>query len=239
MKKGIGLRIVDFQKRLFERHWESRIKKKKESWIARQNYKYPLLYEILATFIHFPDFNERRRFGKIDVGSNNGSILELGCGTGRTSAVLAGKGIKAVNLDICERFLDYGKNKGRITYPVAGSAYQLCFSDNVFDKIIIPDAFHHILDHEQLFSECFRVLKHDGELIFFEIVWANYASNKIIKDVLDGTIWNLDIEGFRSKLDVLSDKHKFKLRDFTVTNREITYIGLMGCLDVIAKLEKV
>ncbi len=83
------------------------------------------------------------------------------------------------------------------------------------------------------------MLKPSKELLIFEIVWIDYACNKIIKAFLDGTIWNLDIEGFRSKLNKLGDQFGFNLSDFQVTKREFTYLGILGMQDVIAKLEKI
>jgi ubiquinone/menaquinone biosynthesis C-methylase UbiE len=208
--------------------------------LSKLNYTHPVAYELLDIVGHFPDIY-MRRFNKVNIITGDGIILELGCGTGRSSYIYKGlEGVKVINLDINKAFVSYGYKKGRFINPVVGSAYQLSFHDNIFDKIVIPDAFHHILEHELLFNECRRVLKPGGELIIFEVVMVmeKKVTNTIINHYADGVIWNLNVEGFRQKINRLGSEFGFQRLVFHITKRENTIMGLTGGIDVLVKLVK-
>ena len=209
----------------------------KETFLAKLNYNSPFAYELLDFVGHFPDF-KMKRFGKINIKSGDGLVLELGCGTGRSSWIFQKKNITVINLDINEAFVKYGKIRGRITNPVVCSAYDLCFPDNKFDKIIISDAFHHLLEHDPLFEECHRILKPGAELIIFDVVMEKNATNTIISHYADGPVWFLNIQGFRKKLDELAHKYNFKSNEFRITQKEKKLMGLLGRVDIIVRLKK-
>lgn len=205
--------------------------------IARFFYKYSLAYDLLNHIVHFPD-TKKKRLSKINVESGNDLILELACGTGLSSRIFYGKNVNVIHLDINENFVAYGKKKGRIGNAVVGSAYQLCFSDTSFDKIIFHDAFHHVLEHELLFKECSRILKPSGEFIILDVVAEKTASNEIINHFVDGIIWELDQEAFQRKILELAHNYNFNMFGFCVTKKEPTLMGLLGGIDVIATLVK-
>lgn len=208
----------------------------KETFFARFFYGFARAYELGDSIVHFPDI-ALKRFMKVRVPPDSRLILELGCGTGRSTRMFKGGNATLINVDINKAFVAYGKQKGRLANPVVGSAYGLCFAGSVFDTIIIPDAFHHMLKHELLFQECFRTLKEGGQLIIFDIILAKKAPNKIINHPADGPIWILDREGFIEKIKALADSNAFTLRDVSTT-KEKTIMGLIGGIDVLATLTK-
>lgn len=209
---------------------------RKETLLSKFFYSFAWAYEAGDALVHFPDIMFKR-FLKIDVREGDGVILELGCGTGRSSRMFSGKDVTVVNLDINKAFVAYGKKKRRLVRPVIATAYSLCFGENSFDKIIIPDAFHHILDHDLMFRECSRVLKRGGSFIIFDIVLRQNAPNRVINHFTDGTIWVLDQEGFKKKIKALADTHNFTICGFSA-EKEKTVIGLLGGYDIQARLIK-
>jgi ubiquinone/menaquinone biosynthesis C-methylase UbiE len=208
----------------------------KQSLLARINYSSVHAYELLDTIVHFPDLR-LKRFSKIKVQPGDGLILELGCGTGRSARMIAGNPVRVVNVDINKAFVAYGSRKKRLTNPVVGSAYALGFRDSAFDTVIVPDAFHHILNHEQLFRECSRVLKPGGRFIIFDIVMDRDVPNAVINHFAYGVIWSLSIQGFTDRIHALSNRFNFTVSDMSST-REKTIIGLMGGVDIQARLMK-
>jgi SAM-dependent methyltransferase len=186
--------------------------------------------------VHFPDVSFRR-FSKISVASGDGLVLELGCGTGRSTRMFTGKDVTAIHMDINKAFVTYGKKQGRLDNPLVGSAYDLCFAPGVFDKIIIPDAFHHIVQHERLFEECARILKPGGKLIIFDIVLNKKGPNAVVNHVTDGPIWIFDLEGFRKNMLRYCTAVNFDIESISAV-REKTIMGLLGGVDVQAILVK-
>ncbi|MCX8045071.1 MAG: methyltransferase domain-containing protein [Desulfobacterota bacterium] len=208
----------------------------KPSLLARINYSSVYAYELLDTIVHFPDLL-LKRFYKIRVPSDNSLVLELGCGTGRSSRMFAGKNVRVVNADINKTFVAYGNKKKRLDRPVVCSAYALGFCTNAFDVVIVPDAFHHILNHEQLFCECNRVLKREGIFIIFDIVMEKKAPNAVINHFADGFIWSLSVQGFLEKIKNLAAAFGFTVAEVTM-NKEKTLMGLLGGIDIQVRMVK-
>lgn len=213
----------------------------KPSLYARINYRYARAYEFLDFIGHFPDIS-LKRFRKVSVSAGDGLVLELGCGTGRCSRLFNGMAdLRTVSLDINPRFVAFGRKKGRIKNGVAGTAYRLCFRDGTFDKVVVADAFHHLLDHGRLFGEASRVLKPGGAFVIFDIVGAkeHKAPNRIVNHPCDGPIWLLGNETFLNRVRALGESSGLRLTDFRITKRERTFMGLFGGVDAEAILIKV
>mgnify|MGYP001609226037 FL=1 len=96
------------------------------------------------------------------------TVLDLACGEGYGSFLLAGSARKVVGVDISEETIErasfkYKKNnlefiQGSMTsIPVAG--------EKIFDIIVCFEAVEHIKEHEQLLKEVKRLLKDEGIFI--------------------------------------------------------------------------
>ncbi len=101
----------------------------------------------------------------------NREILEIACGTGRFTTMLAGRGAKIVGLDISEPMLGQGRQRASaagivddLDY-VRGDAGRLPFSDNQFDTVFAM-RFFHLADTPVTFLEEMRRVTR--EQIFFD-----------------------------------------------------------------------
>lgn len=102
------------------------------------------------------------------------SVLDIGCGTGRTTVGIFKKGYQVIGLDITPAMIKVAQEisqaeKLAINYEV-GDATQLRFSDNEFDNALfsfngwcqIPTA----AARQQALREAYRVIKPGGHFIF-------------------------------------------------------------------------
>ena len=97
--------------------------------------------------------------------------IDIGCGTGATTSLLAKKFSKAkiTGIDLAPGMVDYAKGKkklfAKIDYQVA-DADELPFASNRFDLVFSNLTLQWMPDLNQTFKELSRVLKPDGLLIF-------------------------------------------------------------------------
>jgi SAM-dependent methyltransferase len=99
-------------------------------------------------------------------------ILDLGCGTGWTSALFALRGYDVIGHDIAPDMLALAReNKKRYAAAsldfVEGDYEQLPF-ENEFDAAIFYDSLHHCEDEETALRMVYRALKPGGILITHE-----------------------------------------------------------------------
>jgi len=103
-------------------------------------------------------------------------LLDLGCGTGRhVHAAYYTARCHVVGVDLSEEDLttalkgfeeapDLDPDSGRSFSLAVGTALDLPFPDNSFDKIICSEVLEHIPDYMQALGEIRRCLKPDGTL---------------------------------------------------------------------------
>jgi demethylmenaquinone methyltransferase/2-methoxy-6-polyprenyl-1,4-benzoquinol methylase len=95
-------------------------------------------------------------------------LLDVGGGTGRVAALLAGDVGQVVIADPSRGMLSSAKAKTALL-PARAHAEALPFRDNGFDRILIVDAFHHFTGHTEAASELMRVLAPGGRLVIEEM----------------------------------------------------------------------
>ena len=96
------------------------------------------------------------------------TVLDLCCGTGRQSALLAGKGIHVTGLDLSPHMLRVAgrKNRGRVVF-LRGDAAALPFKANRFDAVVLTFALHEkpLLARDRIIRESLRVVHPRGVLL--------------------------------------------------------------------------
>jgi len=99
----------------------------------------------------------------------NKKILEIGCGNGRISSLLATEPCSLIAIDPDEIAIKKArKNSADIDFRI-GNGERLDFSDSVFDLIIFTLSLHH-QNSEIALTEAIRTLKKDGVILVIEPV---------------------------------------------------------------------
>lgn len=97
-------------------------------------------------------------------------ILEVGCGGGQNSIVLAKWGARSVGLDISEEQIEYAKNladehKLKVSFLVS-TMEDLCIQSESFDIVLSSCAVGYSGNLRKTFQEVFRVLRRSGLFVF-------------------------------------------------------------------------
>lgn len=96
----------------------------------------------------------------------HGNLLDAGGGTGRVASAIRDLVDEVIVADVSLGML---KEVPLSTLkPVCGGSESLPFADNSFERVIMVDALHHVIDHTRTARELFRVLKPGGVLVIEE-----------------------------------------------------------------------
>jgi ubiquinone/menaquinone biosynthesis C-methylase UbiE len=96
-----------------------------------------------------------------------GALLDAGGGTGRVSRVLCGSASQVVLVDLSIGMLKQANMKNGL--GVAASRTEcLPFKDGTFERVLMVDALHHVIDQASTCGELWRVLKKGGKVVIVE-----------------------------------------------------------------------
>ena len=97
----------------------------------------------------------------------SGVLLDAGGGTGRVTQFMLGKAGQVVVADLsCKMLAEASQKEG--LQPVCSPTESLPFPDNSFQRIIMVDALHHVLDHQITINELWRLLAPGGIIVIEE-----------------------------------------------------------------------
>jgi ubiquinone/menaquinone biosynthesis C-methylase UbiE len=92
-------------------------------------------------------------------------VIDLGCGTGRFSELLAAHfGVQVIGVDPSEKMVDQARRKpatGKVTYR-QGSAEATPLPDDCADLVFMSMVYHHLNHPPAVAQECRRVLRQGG-----------------------------------------------------------------------------
>ncbi|BBO85025.1 hypothetical protein DSCO28_55910 [Desulfosarcina ovata subsp. sediminis] len=103
------------------------------------------------------------------VNLKNKKVLEVGCGDGRITSLLAGKPKELIAIDPDEiKIMEARKNISGVIFYISPGEHTP-FSDEYFDLVIFTLSLHH-QDSDSGIEEAKRITKKDGEILVFEPV---------------------------------------------------------------------
>ena len=100
------------------------------------------------------------------------SILEIGCGTGKNTGLLADIGERVLALDFSHAMINRAREKlslDHVTFAVADLTYSWPCDDQSVDLIVCNLVLEHIGDLSFIFSEAFRALMAGGHFFIWEL----------------------------------------------------------------------
>lgn len=109
----------------------------------------------------------------------NGTILDIGCGTGSISVVLAGLGHKVIGIDLSPEMTSLAQAKAEahgypIKFHVMDAAFPL-FSQQQFDLILCRHLLWALPEPEQVLQRWIKFLRPSGRLFMVEGYWGTGA----------------------------------------------------------------
>ena len=112
----------------------------------------------------------------------NQNLLEIGCGSGRFSVILAKSNPNMIFMDLSEAMLEITLQKaGHNHKGLNASVYKIPLPSNSIDAVLSINVLNHIEDLEKALSEINRVLMDEGELV---INFANLFSYYFLAGLL-------------------------------------------------------
>jgi demethylmenaquinone methyltransferase / 2-methoxy-6-polyprenyl-1,4-benzoquinol methylase len=136
--------------------------------------RYDLLNDLMSFGLH--RVWKRRVVGLAAVKSGS-RALDLCCGTGDISFVLAQRGAEVIGLDFSEKMLEVAEGrqqkanrKSQIANPkfLQGDAQKIPFSENSFDIVTVGYGLRNLASWETGLTEMCRVAKPGGRIIVLE-----------------------------------------------------------------------
>lgn len=126
---------------------------------------YEELWRRLPDELHPPDWALRRRLLEREVRPGE-RALDLGCGEGDFTAILAGAGARAVGVDVAEAALDRARRRHpELQFELAAIDGPLPLPDASFDLVWASEVIEHVADTARWLSEARRVLAPGGRLL--------------------------------------------------------------------------
>jgi ubiquinone/menaquinone biosynthesis C-methylase UbiE len=125
-------------------------------------------FSFLAPYYdRFIPLGSRQKLLELMALSPQHRVLDAGGGTGRVARMLREYVRQVVVADISLGMLREVLSKGRML-PVNSPVEYLPFADESFDRVVMVDALHHVIDQKKTAQEMWRVLKPGGCIVIEE-----------------------------------------------------------------------
>ena|SRR5437763_10581724 len=126
---------------------------------------YEDLWASLPAELTPPDWERRRSFLLSSVRAND-RVLDLGCGDGAFTSVLAGAGAVTIGAEVAEAALARARERHpSLEFRLVGVEAPLPFEDGAFDLVWASEVIEHVADTARWLSEVRRVLAPGGRLL--------------------------------------------------------------------------
>jgi 2-polyprenyl-3-methyl-5-hydroxy-6-metoxy-1,4-benzoquinol methylase len=98
----------------------------------------------------------------ISADKQQGCVLDLGCGDGKTGKKLLDKGFQ---VHACDMDVNRFEFKDAIPFKAGNLNDRLPYEDNSFDYVILMEVIEHVYNPQHVVSEIKRILRPGGKLI--------------------------------------------------------------------------
>lgn len=147
--------------------------------------------------------------------------LDIGCGTGNYTIILANKGFNFVGVEPSEKMLNEAKSRHQDINWLEGSAEKIPAEDKTFDGIIGTLTIHHWTDLKKAFTEITRVLSDSGRLVLFTSTpeqmkgyWLNHYFPKMLRSSIVQMPLLADIQEAIAQTELeITDIEKYFIKD--------------------------
>ncbi len=100
--------------------------------------------------------------------SRHSPLVDLGCGSGIFTQLLASLGYECIGVDLSHTLLKRGKDQCPQLNFIQADVESLPFADNSIETIVLSCLVHHLPDPSQCIKELHRVLKPNGRFVAFD-----------------------------------------------------------------------
>jgi ubiquinone/menaquinone biosynthesis C-methylase UbiE len=121
-----------------------------------------------------------------------GKVLDVACGPGIVTEVLAQVAREVVALDLTPEMLTRARDRcaraglSNVTFQ-EGSATQLPFGDNTFDAVVTRLSFHHFPDPRSVLSEMVRVVRVGGTVLVADVISSEDREKSALHNAIEIT----------------------------------------------------
>ncbi|MCJ7435102.1 MAG: methyltransferase domain-containing protein [Anaerolineales bacterium] len=124
-------------------------------------------FDVIAPIFARTNYSSLELMRKLAALPTKGRLLDVGGGTGRVTL-----GLRADVDEIVIADVSLGMLRQSASLPglraVGGYSEALPFPDASFERVIMVDALHHVINHAESACEMFRVLKPGGRIVIQE-----------------------------------------------------------------------
>jgi ubiquinone/menaquinone biosynthesis C-methylase UbiE len=116
---------------------------------------------------HYGTFEHLHRYALATIYCANKTVLDIACGEGYGSMILASTAFSVVGVDVSEEAVIHAKSKyvkDNLKF-VLSSAISIPLDDASIDLVVSFETLEHLVEHDAFMVELKRVLKPDGLLI--------------------------------------------------------------------------
>ncbi|GAB4455572.1 MAG: hypothetical protein Kow0070_04020 [Anaerolineales bacterium] len=123
-------------------------------------------FDVIAPIYARATYSAQAKMRELAALPAKGRLLDIGGGTGRVASALLADVDEVIVADVSMGMLRQTPRSA--LKPVCSLSETLPFADNLFERVIMVDALHHVIDQPATAREMFRVLKPGGRIVIEE-----------------------------------------------------------------------